>query len=76
MYLDMYCILYLIITYNFVPYKFISLYKIGFIWMVTPTAICLALYAKVGPGKNVGSDLENLPHFFGPHEKSTPGEVE
>jgi len=44
--------------------------------MVTPTAICLALYAKVGPGKNVGSDLENLPHFFGPHEKSTPGEVE
>lgn len=56
MYLDMYCILYLIILCP------ISLYKIGFIWMVTPTAICLAHYAKVGPGKNVGSDqVENLP---------------
>lgn len=41
MYLDMYCILYLIILCP------ISLYKIGFLWMVTPTAICLAHYAKL-----------------------------
>lgn len=56
----MYCILYLIILCP------ISLYKIGFIWMVTPTAICLAHYAKLDLEK-MSAQIKSL---FKTHEKN------